>query len=254
MSEGSERIWILIEGSGPEWARTMIVDANDDTIFASSVAITTDLENIVQGNAIHANEPVIIDNAHVYVPIRWLAKQYPESANICGTLERQVREHIATDKRESMRPGIYKVRVQIAPILCFECHKHVKVVRGYLYGNAFVALHKVSDTQQMTALIADLRKRDPTITPVGFNYSGTVRDQYFAARCPECSTICGNFFMTVEFFTGKAPCEFPGCGCDYPNFQCRLFQYHLLSLRLGPYELQDITHQRRRPVPLTRQR
>jgi hypothetical protein len=60
-----------------------------------------------------------------------------------------------------MRPGIYKVRVQIVPILCFECHKHIKVVRGYLYSNAFVALQKVSDTQQMTALIADLRKRDP---------------------------------------------------------------------------------------------
>ena len=253
MSEGSERIWILIEGSGPEWTRTLIVDAAADTIFASSVAITTDLESVVQGDAIHANEPIIIDNNHVYVPTRWLAKQYPENANICGTLERRGRQHIATDKRESMRPGIYKVRVQIAPILCFECHKHIKVVRGYRYGNAFVALQKVSDTQQITALIADLRKRDPTITPVGLSYSSTVRDQYLAARCPECSTIYGNFFMTVEFFMGKAPCEFPSCGCDYPNFQCRLFQYRLLSLRLGPDELQDITRQRRRSVPLTRQ-
>jgi len=225
-----------------------------DTIFASSAAITADLESVVQGCAIHANESFIIDHDHVYVPTRWLAKQYPESANICGTLERRVHQHIGTGKRESMRPGIYKVRVQIVPILCFECHKHIKVVRGYLYGNAFVALQKVSDTQQMTALIADLRKRDPTITPMGFSCGSTIRDRYFAARCPECSTICGNFFITVEFFTGKAPCEFPSCGCDYPNIQCRLFQYHLLSLRLGPYELQDIAHQTMRSVPLTLQR
>ena len=152
-----------------------------------------------------------------------------------------------------MRPGIYKVRVQIAPIICFHCHQHIKVVRGYLYGNVFVALQNVSDTRQMTALIADLRKRDPTITPLDFSHSNTFRNQYFVARCPECSTICSNFFMTVDFFVGKAPCEYPSCGCDYPNFQCRLFQYHLLSLRLGPYELQDITHQRRRSVLLIRQ-
>ena len=39
MSEGSECIRILTEGSGPEWTRTFIVDADDNTIFASSVAI-----------------------------------------------------------------------------------------------------------------------------------------------------------------------------------------------------------------------
>src|SRR5215472_458910 len=122
-----------------------MMDMADDTIFVASGAVTTDLENVVHGNAIQANEPVIIKNDHVYVPTRWLAKQCLQSANICATLERRVRNHIAIDQRESIRPVVYKVRVQIAPIICFKCHERIKAVRGYLYGNAFVALENVSD-------------------------------------------------------------------------------------------------------------
>src|SRR5262249_54086225 len=115
-----------------------------------------------------------------------------------------------------------------------------------LYDRAFVALENVSDRRQMAALISDLRKHDTTITPVGSGDSKTVGDQHFAARCPECSIICSNFFMTAEFFKENGLCQFPSCGCDYPNFQCRGFEYHPISLRLGPDELQFIAHQRER--------
>jgi len=241
----SEHICIVLDGLGPEWARTFMIDMADDTIFVASGAVTTELETLVHGNAIQANEPIIIKNDHVYVPTRWLAKQCPQNANICATLERRVRGHIAVDQRESMRPAVYNVRVQIVPISCLKCHERIKAVRGYLYGSAFVTLENVSDTRQMAALIADLRRRDTTITPVGFGHGKTVGDQHFAARCPECSIICSNFFMTVEFFKEKVLCEFPNCGCDYPNFQCRRFEYHPISLRLGPDELQYIADPRR---------
>jgi hypothetical protein len=215
-----------------------MIDTADDTIFVPSAVVTTDLEDVVHGNAIQANEPVIIQNDHVYVPTRWLAKQCTHSANICATLERRVRGHIAIDQRESVRPAVFKVSVQIAPIICLNCHERIKAVRGYLYDNAFVALENVSDKRQVAALVTDLRKRDTTITPVGFGDGATVSDHHFAARCPECSIICGSFFMTVEFFKEKIGCEFPSCGCNYPNFQCRKFEYHPISLRLGPDELQ----------------
>src|SRR5215469_8841740 len=122
----SERICIIIDGSGPEWARTFIIDTSDDTIFVASSAVTTDLADIVHDNAIQANEPVIIKNGYVYVPIRWLAKEYPQSANICATLERRARNHVGIDQRESMQYVVFKVRVQIAPIICFKCAERIK--------------------------------------------------------------------------------------------------------------------------------
>jgi hypothetical protein len=241
----SERISFVLDGLGPEWSRTLIIDTADNTIFVASSSVTADPENIIHGNAIHANEPVIIKNDHVYVPTRWLAEQYPQSANICATLERRVRNHIAVDQQESKRAVLYKVRVQIAPIFCFECQKRIRVVRGYLYGSAFVALQDVSDTRQMACLIADLRKHDSTITPVSFGDGKVVGDHRFAARCPECSIICDNFFMTGEFFKENVQCGFPSCGCDHPNLQCRRFEYYPISLRLGPDELQYIASQSR---------
>jgi hypothetical protein len=111
-----------------------------------------------------------------------------------------------------------------------------------LFDEIFISLKNVSDHRQISALIADLRKRDAAITPIGFSYSKTVGGRYFAARCPHCQGICGDFFMTVEFFTEKALCEFPSCGCGYSETQCRTFQYHPLALRLGPEELEEITH------------
>jgi hypothetical protein len=149
-----------------------------------------------------------------------------------------------------MQPAIYSVRVQIAPILCWQCCKRIKAVRGYIYndstlrqGEVFVALRKVNDTRQLIALIADLRQRDPIITPVGLNYSGTVDGQYFSARCPYCSLICGDFFMTnASFFPEKSLCDFPDCDCCYsPDIHCKGCEYHEARLRLSAEEFQEIS-------------
>jgi hypothetical protein len=110
-----------------------------------------------------------------------------------------------------MSANTYSVQVQIAPIICFRCRKQIKVVRGYVYDEAFVPLIDVSDHRRMTALVDDLRKRDPAITPVGLNDSKTVRQKYFTATCPQYSMLCGDFFTTHEFFTDKALCDFSSC-------------------------------------------
>jgi hypothetical protein len=143
----------------------------------------------------------------------------------------------------SMQTVLYGVRVQTAPSICFNCVRCIKAVRGYLYGRAFVTLENVSDKRQMAALITDLRKHDPTITPVGFGDIKAVGGHRFAARCPQCSVICSNFFIMAEFFEDVAQCRLANCSCDYPNFEGSWFEYYPISLRPGPDELQVSANQ-----------
>ena len=43
---------------------------------------------------------------------------------------------------------------------------------------------------------------------MGFNYSKTMGKQYFSARFPHCSFLCGSFFMTnASFFPERALCD-----------------------------------------------
>jgi hypothetical protein len=145
---------------------------------------------------------------------------------------------------DTIQPGVPQpVRLQLAPIICFRCRKRIKAVRGYVYGEAFIPLIDVSDQVQVTALVEDLRKRDPDITPVDMNYSKTVNQRYFSATCPHCSMLCGDFFMTDEFFMEKTLCEPHGCGCNNPDVDCEMFEHHPLSLRLHQDEIDQIRFQ-----------
>jgi hypothetical protein len=49
--------------------------------------------------------------------------------------------------------------------------------------------------------------------------------------------------MTTEFFTEQTTCEFPSCGCEIPQLQCRKFEYHGLTLSLGRAEIEIIRDQ-----------
>jgi hypothetical protein len=142
-----------------------------------------------------------------------------------------------------LQPGPCDVQLQIAPIFCWRCRALVKAVRGYITHQAFVALAGVSDTGTLAAFIVELRQRDPKLSPVSNRYSKTVEGRYFAAECPECHALFGDFFMTIEFFTEQTTCEFPSCGCEIPELQCRKFEYHGLTLNLGCAEIQTICDQ-----------
>jgi hypothetical protein len=151
---------------------------------------------------------------------------------------------------DALEPGVPQaVRLQLAPIRCWKCRQGIKAVRGYVFGDTavpdeqvFIALQKVTDTRQLVALVADLRKHDPAITPVGFNYSKTMGGQYFSARCPHCSFLCGNFFMTNStFFPEHCICDYPDCQCsDSPNEHCHRCEYHEAKLRLSVEEIEEI--------------
>src|SRR5712692_1019169 len=98
-----------------------------------------------------------------------------------------------------MQSGPHSVRLQLAPMVCWRCGQLIKAVRGYLTHCAFVALSQVSDTQTLAGFVAELRKRNPKISPVCCRYSKTVQGRYFAAECPDCSALFGDFFMVHEF-------------------------------------------------------
>jgi hypothetical protein len=143
----------------------------------------------------------------------------------------------------------YPIRVQLTPTRCWKCGQRIKVARGYMFTHeevpdepVFIALEHASDTRQLAALISNLRKQDPAITPVGFNYSKTMGKQYFSARCPHCSFLCGSFFMTnASFFPERALCDYPECECCYnPDTHCHGSEYHELRLRLGDFEISEI--------------
>jgi hypothetical protein len=162
-------------------------------------------------------------------------------------------EHPLTDiDKKTLQPDIpYTVRLQLAPIHCWKCGKQIKVARGYVYGDPdipeeqmFISLRRVTDTRQLIALITDLRKRDETITPVGFNYSKAAGEQYFSAHCPYCALICDAFYMTnASFFSEQALCDFPECECCYsPDVHCQGCEYHEARLRLGTDEIEKISN------------
>jgi hypothetical protein len=138
------------------------------------------------------------------------------------------------------RPGPRPVQLQIASISCWKCGKAIKAVRGYVIDDYFVPLAQVSDTSGAAAFVSALRQRMPEVTPVSQRYSRTVEGKYFAASCPFCSVLLGDWFMMADFFFDTAHCGYPECGCDDADITCRLFDYHPITLNLGPSELSHL--------------
>jgi hypothetical protein len=143
------------------------------------------------------------------------------------------------------RPGTRVVDLQMASITCYECRKAIKAVRGYVVNNHFRPLAEVSDTGAIAALVSALRQRVPEVTPVSHRFSKTIQGKYFAAACPFCSALLGDWFMTADFFTEMSSCDYPSCGCPFAAFYgreigCRVFDYQTISLRLRPSELRGL--------------
>lgn len=143
------------------------------------------------------------------------------------------------------RPGTRAVELQMASITCYKCRKAIKAVRGYVINNHFVPLAEVSDTGALAAFVSALRQHASEVTPVSQRFSSTVQGKYFAASCPFCSALLGNWFMTADFFTETVSCDYPDCGCPHdtlygPEISCRVFDYQRIALRLGFSELRGL--------------
>ena len=106
------------------------------------------------------------------------ARAGQERAKFLAALERPPRPPL------ELQPGPGSVRLQLAPMGCWKCKHLIQAVRGYITHQTFVPLAQVSDTRTVAALVVELRRRDPKLSPLSHRYSKTIQGGYFAAECP----------------------------------------------------------------------
>lgn len=83
--------WVTASGSGPEWGRSAAM-ADDGTVFVPGAI--GDNETWVVLAAGYDNIPIVFDDDHLFVPARWLAKEFPGAvADLCVKIEQRVHQH-----------------------------------------------------------------------------------------------------------------------------------------------------------------
>lgn len=108
--------------------------------------------------------------------------------------------------------GLQQVNLELIQDNCWKCNKIMKTVTGvvfpnkqlrywnnvdWLYYNQLLPLSKLdsNNIQLIQQYVAQLRMRDAIITPLGDRYSHTVQESYFAASCPHCNALRGDFHV-----------------------------------------------------------
>jgi hypothetical protein len=142
--------------------------------------------------------------------------------------------------------GFQPVNLEIMRYTCWKCSREIKTVTGIVFPNqqlnnwnntswqyyhSLVSLNQIKgDTADLIAeFIATLRQNDGAITPVGYKYSNAIKSSYFAASCPYCEALCGNFYVMDDRM-------------DYlHSLQSRTdgsLTYHSVSLNIDNYLIQ----------------
>jgi hypothetical protein len=94
-------LWFFVDNPPghniPRWSRSVAL-ASDGTIFAPA-AMTDDSEKAVFLKAgWDGNIPAVVDQGHVYLPTWWIAREYPEVADICGMMESKIKSNQGSAK------------------------------------------------------------------------------------------------------------------------------------------------------------
>lgn len=79
----------------PKWQRTLAVDDNG-TIYVPAAIAGNEMSVFLA--VTYDNIPVICDSNHLYVPVTWLAREYPDTADLCALIESNVK--ITNQERE----------------------------------------------------------------------------------------------------------------------------------------------------------
>ncbi|MDO8433338.1 MAG: hypothetical protein Q7S58_13110 [Candidatus Binatus sp.] len=138
--------------------------------------------------------------------------------------------------------GRVDVELQVASISCWKCHSPIRAIRGYVINNKLVTLVQISDTNAIALFAENLRSQDPRVTPVSKRYSKTSGGRYFAASCPFCQALIGDWFMTADFFTETVDCNYSNCSCPEAGvfgfyLGCHVFEYHPITLSVARRDL-----------------
>ena len=68
----------------PEWIRSVAI-GGDGAIFAAAEPAGN--EQYIVLCASRDGVPVVINTEHAYVPVKWMAREYPETARLVSSLE-----------------------------------------------------------------------------------------------------------------------------------------------------------------------
>lgn len=112
--------------------------------------------------------------------------------------------------------GRQHVNIELITDSCWKCGVDMYTVSGIVfpdkqltrwdndywrYYNRLIQLSELEGkvSEALTGFIENLRKNSVEgrpITPLGFQYSKTVSETYFAASCPHCGALRGNFYVS----------------------------------------------------------
>ena len=90
---GDPLLWVLADDSeakGPKWKRSACIDGKGN-VFAPAWIIGNETRAMLCASW-DGNVPVVMANKHIYLPVRWMAKECPDMADICELIERRVKE------------------------------------------------------------------------------------------------------------------------------------------------------------------
>jgi len=108
--------------------------------------------------------------------------------------------------------GVQQVNIELMKDACWKCQVQMRTLTGlvfpdrqlaswdndrWLYYNHLVALQGLPDTHALIiqAFAETLRKSDPQVTPISYRYSHTTESSYWAAGCPRCGALRGDFHV-----------------------------------------------------------
>lgn len=82
---------IKVEADGfKEWQKLSFYDDEHDRVYLPAAVVGSN-EMVVFFCASHDGVGMIRDGGHLYVPTDWMAKEYPDTAEVCRLVEERVR-------------------------------------------------------------------------------------------------------------------------------------------------------------------
>jgi len=89
--------WFAVEMTGrakklPQWMRSVARD-QEGTIFAPAVMGAPEMEVLLCAG--HDGTPCVLDSEHLYVPLEWLAKEFPVASEACNSIKRRLQNYPA---------------------------------------------------------------------------------------------------------------------------------------------------------------
>jgi hypothetical protein len=110
------------------------------------------------------------------------------------------------------KTGLQQVNLEMMVDRCWSCRRDIKTVTGivfpdkqlerwdnadWLYYNQLLPLSEITGFTAgvIAGYVETLRKKDTAVTPVGDRFSKTIQASYFAASCPYCNKLLGDFHV-----------------------------------------------------------